>query len=150
MAICRLTVPVAHSAVCQCCFSWLQTSLNQQVICVLLDLTALVRAHMTETHDRVTPYNTSRAPRRGSGVWFMNKLIIFNEPVQSVRKSQQTIHFKLQWSDCSCSRVENSLIQNDPFRASLSPVNWTHKYEPGDLVSARYWCCEKYVTKVEF
>ncbi len=41
----------------------------------------------------------------------MNKLIIFNEPVQSVRKSQQTIHSLMQWSDCSCSRVENSLIQ---------------------------------------
>ncbi len=41
----------------------------------------------------------------------MNKLILFNEPVQSVRKSQQTIHLELQWSDCSCSRVENSLIQ---------------------------------------
>ncbi len=34
----------------------------------------------------------------------MNKLIIFNEPVQSVRKSQQTIHSQI-------SRVENSLIQ---------------------------------------
>ncbi len=34
----------------------------------------------------------------------MNKLIIFNEPVQSVRKSQQTIHAQI-------SRVENSLIQ---------------------------------------
>ncbi len=34
----------------------------------------------------------------------MNKLILFNEPVQSVRKSQQTIHSQI-------SRVENSLIQ---------------------------------------
>ncbi len=34
----------------------------------------------------------------------MNKLIIFNEPVQSVRKSQQTIHSQI-------SRVESSLIQ---------------------------------------
>ncbi len=34
----------------------------------------------------------------------MNKLILFNEPVQSVRKSQQTIHSRI-------SRVENSLIQ---------------------------------------
>ncbi len=66
----QIDCAVAHSVstVCQCCFSWLQTSLNQRVICVLLDLTALVRAHMTETHDRVTTYNTSRAPRRGSGV----------------------------------------------------------------------------------
>ncbi len=37
----------------------------------------------------VTPYNTSRAPRRRWGVWFMNKCIIFNEPVKSVRKSHQ-------------------------------------------------------------
>ncbi len=34
----------------------------------------------------------------------MNKLILFNEPVQSFRKSQQTIHSQI-------SRVENSLIQ---------------------------------------
>ncbi len=34
----------------------------------------------------------------------MNKLILFNEPVKSVRKSQQTIHSQI-------SRVENSLIQ---------------------------------------
>ncbi len=34
----------------------------------------------------------------------MNKRILFNEPVQSVRKSQQTIHSQI-------SRVENSLIQ---------------------------------------
>ncbi len=39
--------------------------------------------------------DTSRAPRRRSGVWFMNKLILFNEPVQSVRKSQQTIHSRM-------------------------------------------------------
>ncbi len=41
----------------------------------------------------------------------MNKLIIFNEPVQSVRKSQQTINSRIATNDCSCSRVENSLIQ---------------------------------------
>ncbi len=41
----------------------------------------------------------------------MNKLILFNEPVKSVRKSQQRFIHELQWSDCSCSRVENSLIQ---------------------------------------
>ncbi len=28
-------------------------------------------------------------------VWFMNKLIIFNEPVQSVRNSHQTIHSRI-------------------------------------------------------
>ncbi len=45
------------------------------------------------------------------------------------------------------SRVTDS---NDPFRASL--LQWTEltSKEPGDLVSARYWCCEKYVTNVEF
>ncbi len=41
----------------------------------------------------------------------MNKLILFNEPVKSVRKSQQTIHSRIAMIDCSCSRVENSLIQ---------------------------------------
>ncbi len=41
----------------------------------------------------------------------MNKLIIFNEPVQSVRKSLQTIHWRIAMIDCSCSRVETSLIQ---------------------------------------
>ncbi len=70
----------------------------------------------------------------------MNKLIIFNEPVQSVRKSQQTQLF-------SSRKLTDS---NDLFRASL--LQWTEltSKEPGDLVSARYWCCEKYVTNVEF
>ncbi len=70
----------------------------------------------------------------------MNKLIIFNEPVQSVRKSRQTQLFSSQ-------KLTDS---NDPFRASL--LQWTEltSKEPGDLVSARYWCCEKYVTNVEF
>ncbi len=70
----------------------------------------------------------------------MNKLILFNEPVQSVRKSQQTQLF-------SSRKLTDS---NDPFRASL--LQWTEltSKEPGDLVSARYWCCEKYVTNVEF
>ncbi len=78
----------------------------------------------------------------------MNNLILFNEPVQSVRKSPQTIHYELQWSDCSCSEVENSLIQMIRLeRVFLSELN---SQEPGDLVSARYWCCEKYVTNVEF
>ncbi len=82
----------------------------------------------------------------------MNKLIIFNEPVQSVRKSQQTIHLriaiKMIWLQLfSSGKLTDS---NDPFRASL--LQWTEltSKEPGDLVSARYWCCEKYVTNVEF
>ncbi len=54
----------------------------------------------------------------------MNKLILFNEPVQSVRKSQQTFIDELQWSDCSCSRVENSLIQMIRLeRVSFSELN---------------------------
>ncbi len=70
----------------------------------------------------------------------MNKLILFNEPVQSVRKSQQTIHSRI-------SRVESSLIQMIRLERVSSELN---SQEPGDLVSARYWCCEKYVTNVEF
>ncbi len=95
----------------------------------------------------VTPYNTSRAPRRRSGVWFMNKLIIFNEPVQSVRKSQQTIHSQIAmiWLQLFSSRKLTD--SNDPFRASL--LQWT-ELTSKELVSARYWCCEKYVTNVEF
>ncbi len=40
---------------------------------------------------------------------------------------------------------------NDPFRASLQWTELTSK-EPGDLVSARYWCCETYmgVTTIYF
>ncbi len=72
----------------------------------------------------------------------MNKLIIFNEPVKSVRKSQQTIHSQI-------SRVESSLIQMIRLASLLQWTELTSK-EPGDLVCARYWCCEKYVTNVEF
>ncbi len=36
--------------------------------------------------------------------------------------NKQFIH-ELEWSDCSCSRVENSLIQ----MIRLEQVNWTHK-----------------------
>ncbi len=72
----------------------------------------------------------------------MNKLILFNEPVKSVRKSQKTIRLHL----FSSRKLTDS---NDPFRASLQWTELTSK-EPGDLVSARYWCCEKEVTNVEF
>ncbi len=41
----------------------------------------------------------------------MNKLILFNEPVQSVRKSQQTIHSRIAMIRLQLFWVENSLIQ---------------------------------------
>ncbi len=53
----------------------------------------------------------------------MNKLIIFNEPVKSVRKSQQTIHSISEWSDCSCSRVDNSLIQMNRLERVFNELN---------------------------
>ncbi len=80
----------------------------------------------------------------------MNKLILFNEPVQSVRKSQQTIHLQIAMIRLQLFSSRKLTDSNDPFRASL--LQWTEltSKEPGDLVSARYWCCEKYVTNVEF
>ncbi len=83
----------------------------------------------------VTPYNTSRAPRRRSGVWFMNKLIIFNESVQSIHKSQQKIHSRI-WMirlQLFSSRVTDS---NEPFRTSLQ---WTELTRKKREIS---WCCE--------
>ncbi len=71
----------------------------------------------------VTPYNSSRAPRRRSGVWFMNKLILFNEPVQSVRKSQQTIHSRIGMIRLQLFSSRKLTDSNDPFRASL--LQWT-------------------------
>ncbi len=67
----------------------------------------------------------------------MNKLIIFNEAVKSVRKSQQTIHSgtAMIWLQLfSCRKLTDS---NDPFRASL--LQWTEltSIEPQDLVNAR-------------
>ncbi len=63
----------------------------------------------------------------------MNKLIIFNEPVQSVRKSQQTIHLQIAMIRLQLfsSRLTDS---NDPFRASL--LQWTEltSKEPGALL----------------
>ncbi len=46
----------------------------------------------------------------------MNKLILFNEPVQSVRKSQQTINSQI-------FRVENSLIQMISLERVSSELN---------------------------
>ncbi len=66
----------------------------------------------------------------------MNKLIIFNEPVKSVRKSQQTIHSQIgmiRLQLCSSRKLTDS---NDPFRASLQWTELTSN-EPGDVVSAR-------------
>ncbi len=53
----------------------------------------------------------------------MNKLIIFNEPVQSVHKLQQTIHSRIEmiWLHLFSSRKLTD--SNDPFRASL--LQWT-------------------------
>ncbi len=54
------------------------------------------------------------------------------------------------WNDPIAAVLDVELTDsNDPFRASLQWTELTSK-EPGDLVSARYWCCEKYVTNVEF
>ncbi len=80
----------------------------------------------------------------------MNKLILFNEPVQSVRKSQQTIPSQIAmiWLQLFSSRKLTD--SNDPFKASILQWSEHTSKEPGDLVSARYWCCEKYVTNVEF
>ncbi len=80
----------------------------------------------------------------------MNKLILFSEPVQSVRKSPQTIHSRIAMIRLQLFSSRKLTDSNDPFRASL--LQWTEltSKEPGDLVSARYWCCEKYVTDVEF
>ncbi len=79
----------------------------------------------------------------------MNKLILFNEPVKSVRKSQQTIHSQIGMIRLQLFSSRKLTDSNDPFRASHQWTELTSK-EPGDLVSARYWCCEKYVTNVEF
>ncbi len=68
----------------------------------------------------------------------------------SVRKSQQTIHSP----DCSCSRVENSLIQmirlERVFFSELnSQVNNREILWARARAQARNSCCEKYVTNVE-
>ncbi len=66
----------------------------------------------------------------------MNKLILFNEPVQSVRKSQQTIHSRTG-NDPIAAVLESKLTDsNDQFRASLS-VNWTHEVKNREILWAR-------------
>ncbi len=53
----------------------------------------------------------------------MNKLIIFNEPVKSVRKSQQTIHSRITMIRLQLFSSRKLTDSNDPFRASL--LQWT-------------------------
>ncbi len=53
----------------------------------------------------------------------MNKLILFNEPVKSVRKSQQRIQSQIEMIDCSCSRVDDSLIQMICLEQVFSELN---------------------------
>ncbi len=66
----------------------------------------------------------------------MNKLIIFNEPVKSVRKSQQTIHSRIGMIRLQLFLSRKLTDSNEPFRASLQWTELTTK-EPADLVSAR-------------
>ncbi len=54
-------------------------------------------------------------------------------------RNKRFIH-ELEWSDCSRSRVDNSLIQMIRLERVSSELN---SQEPGDIVSARDWCCEK-------
>ncbi len=53
----------------------------------------------------------------------MNKLILFNEPVQSVGKSQQTIHSRIAMIRLQLFSSRKLTDSNDPFRASL--LQWT-------------------------
>ncbi len=53
----------------------------------------------------------------------MNKLILFNEPVQLVRKSQQTILSRTAMIRLQLFSSRKLTDSNDPFRASL--LQWT-------------------------
>ncbi len=64
----------------------------------------------------------------------MNKLILFNEPVKSVRKSQQTIHSQIGMIRLQLFSSRKLTDSNDPFRASLQWNELTSE-EPGDHVS---------------
>ncbi len=66
----------------------------------------------------------------------MNKLIIFNEPVKSVRKSQQTIHSRIGMIRLQLFSSRKLTDSNELFRARLQWTELTSK-EPGDLVSTR-------------
>ncbi len=66
----------------------------------------------------------------------MNKLIIFNESVKSVRKSQQTIHSQIGMIRLQLFSSQKLTASNNPFRANLQWTELTIK-EPGDLASAQ-------------
>ncbi len=110
--------------------------------------------YFTTFHKHIVTRDTPRAPRRRSGVWFMNKLILFNEPVQSFANRHKRFLHELQWSDCSCSRVENSLIQmirlERVFFSELNSRVKNGRSRERARAQARNSCCEKYVTNVEF
>ncbi len=57
----------------------------------------------------------------------MNKLILFNEPVQSVRKSQQMIHPRIGMIRLQLFSNRQITDSNDPFRASLRWTELTRK-----------------------
>ncbi len=57
----------------------------------------------------------------------MNKLIIYNEPVQPVRKSQQTIHSRIGMIRLQLFSSRKLTDSNDPFRASLQWTKLTRK-----------------------
>ncbi len=95
----------------------------------------------------ITSYNASRAPRRRSGVWFMNTLIVFNEAVKLIHKSQQMIHSQIEMIRSQLFWSRQLTDSNEPFRAS----QWTELIRTGrSREHAHNWCCEKYVTNVEF
>ncbi len=66
-----------------------------------------------------------------------------------VRKLLQRFLRKLEWSDSSCSRVDNSLIQMICLELCL---RWTelHKREPGDLGGTCATVAARSFTTVEF
>ncbi len=61
----------------------------------------------------------------------MNKLILFNEPVQSVRKSQQMIHSLIGMIRLQLLSSRQLTDSNDPFRASLQWTELTSKNREG-------------------
>ncbi len=59
----------------------------------------------------VTPYKTSRAPRRRSGVWFMNNWLFSINLLNRFTNSNKRFINELKWSDCSCSIARNSCCE---------------------------------------
>ncbi len=73
--------------------------------------------------------------------YFFTTLIIFNEPVISVRKSLQTINSQIGMIQLQLFSSRQFTDSNDPFRASLK---WTKLIRTGrSWEQARNWCCEK-------